>query len=190
MFTQCCARRQAGPGRPGDLTGLAALVWVFNPAFGLALVLPGLVPHFLTGGAADVYGNATGGRRGAAFGSLLNGLLITFLPAILLKALGSFGEANTTFGDADFGWFGAVLGSIGKLDGTVGLIGLLIFGLLILAGAWIMQTKVVDPGWNPGGGVTAAPAEADTVVPAQAAGVATYATITPPRGAPTPPPAP
>ncbi|GGL79012.1 PTS ascorbate transporter subunit IIC [Streptomyces anthocyanicus] len=174
----------------GGLTGLAALIWVFNPAFGLALVLPGLVPHFFTGGAAGVYGNATGGRRGAAVGSFLNGLLITFLPAILLKALGSFGEANTTFGDADFGWFGAVLGSIGKLDGTAGLIGMLIFGLLILAGAWIMQTKVVDRGWIPGGGITAAPAEAAAVVPAQAAGTATYAKIAPPRGAPAPPPAP
>lgn len=67
---------------------------------------------------------------------------------------------------------------------------MLIFGLLILAGAWIMQTKVVDRGWIPGGGITAAPAEAAAVVPAQAAGTATYAKIAPPRGAPAPPPAP
>ncbi|GGX76043.1 PTS ascorbate transporter subunit IIC [Streptomyces fructofermentans] len=176
----------------GGLIGLATLIWVFNPAFGLALVLPGLVPHFFTGGAAGVYGNATGGRRGAAVGSFLNGLLITFLPAILLKALGSFGEANTTFGDADFGWFGAILGTIGKVDGSLGLIGMLTFGGIILAGAWIMQTKVVNRGWVPGGGHTAAvPAQPDAGATAAAsAGTGTYARIAPPRGAPAPPPAP
>jgi PTS system ascorbate-specific IIC component len=173
----------------GGLIGLAALIWVFNPAFGLALVLPGLVPHFFTGGAAGVYGNATGGRRGAAVGSFLNGLLITFLPAILLKALGSFGDANTTFGDADFGWFGSVLGSIGKVDGAPGLIGMLLFGAIVLAGAWMMQTKVVDRGWTPGGGRTADSAAAPSG-PVAAAVTTTYAKIAPPRGAPVPPPAP
>ncbi|KPC75232.1 PTS ascorbate transporter subunit IIC, partial [Streptomyces sp. NRRL F-6602] len=72
----------------GGLVSLALLAWVFEPAFGLALVLPGLVPHFFTGGAAGVYGNATGGRRGAVLGAFVNGILITFLPALLLKVLG------------------------------------------------------------------------------------------------------
>src|SRR5699024_9771331 len=74
------------------------------------LVLPGLVPHFFTGGAAGVYGNATGGRRGAIAGGFVNGLLVTFLPALLLEVLGTFGTANTTFGDTDFGWFGILIG--------------------------------------------------------------------------------
>ncbi|WP_372350026.1 hypothetical protein [Streptomyces sp. KL116D] len=44
---------------------------------------------------------------GAAIGSFLNGVLITFPPAFPpLGVLGSFGSANTTFGDADFGWLG------------------------------------------------------------------------------------
>ncbi|CAB1023363.1 hypothetical protein FRC0535_01977 [Corynebacterium diphtheriae] len=50
-----------------------------------------------------VYGNVTGGRRGAALGGLTNGLVITFLPAFLLGVLGHFG-------DADFGWFGMLVG--------------------------------------------------------------------------------
>src|SRR5690625_5944231 len=77
-------------------------MWL-GPVLGLALILPGLVPHFFTGGAAGVYGNATGGRRGAIAGGFVNGLLVTFLPALLLEVLGTFGTANTTFGDTDFG---------------------------------------------------------------------------------------
>ncbi len=64
------------PGRPRGAARSGS-----TRRFGLALILPGLVPHFFTGGAAGVYGNAVGGRRGAMAGGLVNGLLITFLPA-------------------------------------------------------------------------------------------------------------
>lgn len=79
------------------------------------MILPGVVPHFFTGAAAGVFGNATGGRRGAVLGSLANGLLITFLPVLLLPVLGDLGFANTTFSDADFGIIGILLGNILRL---------------------------------------------------------------------------
>jgi PTS system ascorbate-specific IIC component len=85
------------------------------PIFGLAVIVPGLVPHFFTGAAAGVFGNATGGRRGAILGSLANGLIISFLPALLLPVLGSLGFNGTTFGDADFGIVGILLGNFLKL---------------------------------------------------------------------------
>jgi PTS system ascorbate-specific IIC component len=78
--------------------------------FGLKVIVPGLIPHFFTGAAAGVFGNATGGRRGAMFGSFANGLLISFLPALLLPVLGSLGFEGTTFGDSDFGIVGILLG--------------------------------------------------------------------------------
>jgi ascorbate PTS system EIIC component len=134
----------------GGLASLGLLTVVFGPAFGLALVLPGLVPHFFTGGAAGVYGNATGGRRGAVVGAFLNGVLITFLPALLLKVLGAFGEENTTFGDADFGWFGTVIGNSAKAGGTWGVVLMLLTGAVVLGGAVLMQKRVVDTGWDPG----------------------------------------
>ncbi|MET7933052.1 PTS ascorbate transporter subunit IIC [Streptomyces sp. NPDC005322] len=173
----------------GGLVGLALLTWVFNPAFGLALVLPGLVPHFFTGGAAGVYGNSTGGRRGAVVGAFLNGVLITFLPALLLKVLGAFGGQNTTFGDADFGWFGALIGNAGKAGGAAGLVVILLIGLAVLGAAILVQKRVVETGWDPGAArdalmprdVAAAPAVAD-------AAPAAYAKIQPPEGAPVPPP--
>lgn len=85
------------------------------PALGLAIIVPGLVPHFFTGAAAGVFGNATGGRRGAVIGAFVNGLLISFLPALLLPVLGDLGFANTTFGDSDFGVVGILLGKIVSL---------------------------------------------------------------------------
>ncbi|MEJ5203152.1 MAG: PTS ascorbate transporter subunit IIC [Anaerolineales bacterium] len=81
----------------------------------LAVIIPGLVPHFFVGGTAGVFGNATGGRRGAVIGAFVNGLIITFLAALLLPVLGDLGFANTTFGDSDFQWLGILVGYLAKL---------------------------------------------------------------------------
>lgn len=92
---------------------VAGLISMFLlPIFGLKVIVPGLVPHFFTGAAAGVFGNATGGRRGAVLGSMANGALISFLPAMLLPVLGSLGFEGTTFGDADFGVVGIILGNV------------------------------------------------------------------------------
>ncbi|MFC7442739.1 PTS ascorbate transporter subunit IIC [Laceyella putida] len=89
------------------LAGLTSMFLL--PMIGLKVIVPGLVPHFFTGATAGVFGNATGGSRGAFFGSFANGLIISFLPALLLPALGSLGFEGTTFGDADFGVVGLIL---------------------------------------------------------------------------------
>ncbi|MCF3119519.1 PTS ascorbate transporter subunit IIC [Streptomyces arenae] len=178
----------------GGLVSLGLLAWVFHPAFGLALVLPGLVPHFFTGGAAGVYGNATGGRRGAALGAFVNGVLITFLPALLLKVLGAFGEENTTFGDADFGWFGTAIGYAAKAGEAGGIVLMLLIGAVILLGAIVVQKRVVETGWDPGAHRDALLPPDEALPPAAATASAgasvTYARIAPPRGAPKPPPPP
>ncbi|MBD9661816.1 PTS ascorbate transporter subunit IIC [Pantoea sp. PNT03] len=91
----------------------AGLISMFLcPLFSLSVIVPGLVPHFFCGATAGVYGNITGGRRGAVIGAFVQGLLISFLPAILLPLMGDLGFASTTFGDADFGIVGIVLGHI------------------------------------------------------------------------------
>ncbi|MDQ0882285.1 PTS ascorbate transporter subunit IIC [Peribacillus sp. V2I11] len=97
---------------------LAGLLSMFLlPVLGLKVIVPGLVPHFFTGAAAGVFGNATGGRRGAMLGSFANGLIISFLPAILLVFLGDVGFEGTTFGDSDFGVVGLFILSVMKLLG-------------------------------------------------------------------------
>ena len=90
-------------------------------AIGGVLIIPGLVPHFFCGATAGIYGNATGGRRGAIVGSFINGLFLAFLPAFLLPVLGQLGFNNTTFGDFDFGVLGILLGKIGNAMGNVGV---------------------------------------------------------------------
>ena len=94
----------------GGILGMVILIALDAP-----VILPGVVPHFFTGATAGVFGNATGGRRGAVLGSIANGLLITFLPVLLMPVLGNLGFANTTFSDADFGIVGIILGNILRL---------------------------------------------------------------------------
>lgn len=94
----------------------AGLICMFLlPLVGLKVIVPGLVPHFFTGAAAGVFGNATGGRRGAILGAMANGCIISFLPAMLLPVLGAIGFEGTTFGDSDFGVVGILLGYLTKL---------------------------------------------------------------------------
>ncbi|MCS5991572.1 PTS ascorbate transporter subunit IIC [Klebsiella variicola subsp. variicola] len=93
----------------GGLVGLfilGQLNWV--------LILPGVVPHFFCGATAGVFGNATGGKRGAMIGAFAHGILITFLPVALLPVLGAIGLTNTTFSDTDFGVAGIVLGNMAR----------------------------------------------------------------------------
>ncbi len=55
-------------------------------------------------------GNAIGGgRRGVIFGAFANGILISFLPALLHPVLGSLEFEGITFGDSDFGIVGILV---------------------------------------------------------------------------------
>ncbi|MFG6115673.1 PTS ascorbate transporter subunit IIC [Halobacillus sp. MO56] len=118
------------------IAGLVSML--FLPLLGLKVIVPGLVPHFFTGAAAGVFGNATGGRKGAIIGSMANGAIISFLPALLLPVLGSLGFQGTTFGDADFGVVGIVLGNLIRIieaNSVVFAAVLIIIGILFFLGS-------------------------------------------------------
>lgn len=95
-------------------------------AMGLVVIIPGVVPHFFLGAASGVFGNSTGGRRGAVVGAFINGIIISFLPVALLPVLGNLGIANSTFADTDFAILGIFLGKVQEFIGGVGLTSLLI----------------------------------------------------------------
>lgn len=52
-------------------------------------------------------------------GAFANGLLISFIPAILLIFMGDIGYEGTTFGDSDFGVIGIIIINLLKLFGAV-----------------------------------------------------------------------
>ncbi|WP_371750394.1 hypothetical protein OG302_02225 [Streptomyces sp. NBC_01283] len=135
-------------------------------------------------------------RRAAAagppVGAFLNGVLITLLPAFLLGVLGSFGSANTTFGDAGFGWFGLIIGNAAKAGSVAGIVLMLLIGVAVLVAAIAWQKKVVDTGWDPGAARDKLlPAQARETFEAQETSAPTttreYAKFAPPAGAPKPP---
>lgn len=94
----------------GGIVGLLILNGV-NAAIPVALILPGVVPHFFCGATAGVFGNAEGGLKGCIAGSFAHGLLITFLPMVCMPVFSALGYVGSTFSDADFSWMGIVFGN-------------------------------------------------------------------------------
>ncbi|MGV0167318.1 PTS ascorbate transporter subunit IIC [Furfurilactobacillus sp. WILCCON 0119] len=82
------------------LVGVAC-IFIF-PFVGLPVIVPGLMACFITGGAAAILGNATGGLRGAIIASAVDGLFLALLPALTLPLFASLGVHGTTFADPDF----------------------------------------------------------------------------------------
>lgn len=117
----------------GGIVGLFILFGINRALVPVALILPGVIPHFFCGATAGVFANKEGGLRGCLIGSFAHGILITFLPALLMPVLGALNFASTTFSDADFTIMGIVIGNIARFTNgtTLFAIAILIFILPI-----------------------------------------------------------
>lgn len=98
--------------------GLVAMVLqlVAGGALG-GVILPSMIVHFFVGGTAGVFGNSTGGRKGAILGGFLNGLIFTLLAGTTYTSFGGLNPewVGSSFGDTDFGVLGNILSFFGNL---------------------------------------------------------------------------
>ncbi|MCL6422932.1 PTS ascorbate transporter subunit IIC [Brachybacterium sp. JHP9] len=113
------------------------------------IVLPSLVAHLFTGGAAGVIGNATGGRRGAVAGAFVSGILVALLPLLLVSTLRIPGWMDIPFADTDLAWLGALLSLSALDDPMISTLVLLAIGAALLGVAILVQRRIVDAGWDP-----------------------------------------
>lgn len=126
----------------GGIVALLVLGLIDATMIPVALILPGVVPHFFCGATAGVFGNARGGIKGCVAGSFVNGLLGGFLPAACMPVLTAQGFSNLTFGDADFGTIGILLnGVMGFLQGPGLLVLCVVLALLPIIIARFVPSK-------------------------------------------------
>ncbi|MCQ9210385.1 PTS ascorbate transporter subunit IIC [Granulicatella seriolae] len=108
---------------------------------GTTVIIPGVVPHFFCGATAGVYGNATGGVRGAVIGSFVHGIIISFMPLLLMPVMGDLGFQGSTFSDTDYGVAGIFLGNLAKSGGQIVVISGILAVLAILIGLTMFKKK-------------------------------------------------
>lgn len=120
----------------GGLVGMTAMALA-----GTTVIIPGIVAHFMAGGAAGVFSNGQGGVRGCVIGAFVNGLVITFLPLCLLPVLGEVGIANSTYSDSDYGIAGAVLGYSNMAGGRIAMIIAVLIALALFYVTSILLSK-------------------------------------------------
>lgn len=123
----------------GGIVSLIIMVFA-----GTTVIIPGVVPHFFCGATAGVYGNATGGVRGAVVGSFIHGVIISFMPILLMPVMGGLGFQGSTFSDTDYGVTGIFLGNLANMGGQIAVISGILAVLIILILLTVFQKKKVS----------------------------------------------
>jgi ascorbate PTS system EIIC component len=88
----------------GGLTAMSVLLF-----YQYTTIIPGVIPHFFSGGAAGVIAYKIGGRRGLFIATFVHGFIITILPVFLTPLLSGLGYVRATFADSDFSIVGILL---------------------------------------------------------------------------------
>lgn len=95
------------------VTGLICM-FIFA-LIGMTIIIPVAGPYFFIGGTAGVFGNASGGIKGAIAGSALAGLLIAVGSAVMYNVCDSVGLVGTCFPETDFNFLGYIIYTIGNI---------------------------------------------------------------------------
>lgn len=120
----------------GQVVTMAIMIAIKFPV----VIFPVILDSFFLGGTAAVFGNATGGRRGAFLGSMAEGLVISWLQGILYIMMGGLGFQGTTFADMDFVVTGILVGGLGHSMPLV----LLLFVAFTFFAIWY-ELKITRP---------------------------------------------
>lgn len=91
-----------------SLIGMTILGFLKYPV----VVFPALIPTFFTGAATAIFGNSTGGVRGAITGSFINGLILIFGQAFLLQYIGGYEPIMRVLCETDYAFYGPIVGWI------------------------------------------------------------------------------
>lgn len=98
----------------------AGLVCMFIFAkVGMPVIIPVAIPYFFIGATAGVFGNSTGGWKGAIVAGTVTGVLIAVGPALMYPVMENIGLLGTAFPETDFNFVGLIIYYIGKLFGLV-----------------------------------------------------------------------
>lgn len=87
------------------LIGVAVMALCHFPM----VIIPAAHICFFSGGTAAIFGNSTGGWRGAVVGSFVVGLLLVFLPVLLEPVLTGLNITGATFPNVDYNVIGSIL---------------------------------------------------------------------------------
>jgi ascorbate PTS system EIIC component len=86
-------------------------------AVGAPVIIPVAIPYFFIGATAGVFGNATGGWKGAVVGGFVTGVVIAVGPALLFPVMAQMGLEGSSFPEPDFVVIGLAIWYIGRLFG-------------------------------------------------------------------------
>lgn len=93
---------------------------IFGYLVGVAVVPP-MIEFFFMGGTGGVFGNSTGGVKGAIAAGALQGVLFIILPYLYFVCCSSILAAQSvTVVDPDFCWIGMISNGIGRLLAGIG----------------------------------------------------------------------
>ncbi len=89
-------------------------------ALKMPVIIPVAIPYFFIGATAGVFGNATGGWKGAIAGGFVTGIIIAVGPALIYPIMSAIGLAGSSFPEPDFVALGLIVFYVGRLFGFSG----------------------------------------------------------------------
>lgn len=112
-----------------SVIGMIVGMFVSN-VFGTVIPLPSIIGGFFTGGAAGIFGNALGGRRGAIISGFVYGLVMTIPVALFypLFDLQGYGISGIAFLVPD----GIIVLSLVKLFTTLHVVPFVVIALIVM----------------------------------------------------------